>query len=357
VAFGINRLALQNAQLVQAYGEEIGMLVKSVDLPSYTVETQTLNQYNRRKIVQYRHKGGDIGIKFIDDNMGLINQLWQAYYSYYYADPSSASAPGAYSRNATKNYNLAMPVPYGLDNGSTRPFFTYIKIYQMARHEYIMYRLYNPIIKSFNHNRVDYAQTGVHDIDMKIEYEAVSYESGAVTSGNPEGFAQSHYDLFPSPLKGNKSKNSPSLSGVGSKNPLSAGILSNAVNTVNNYQSANGLVVGSTVGAAGSPFITAAVKGAAGIRGSAVSGLSGFSFPGANTTNARNTQAGPAGTSFKNGNNNPQTEQQNTNFNTINNNTNNPEFIQARPWNQSAGTGTPDNPSSNFDSGGIPTYD
>ena len=74
VAFGINRHALQNAQLVQAYGDEIGMLVKSVDLPSYQVDTQVLNQYNRRKVTQFRHKSGEIAIKFIDDNMGLINQ-------------------------------------------------------------------------------------------------------------------------------------------------------------------------------------------------------------------------------------------------------------------------------------------
>ena len=358
VAFGINRAALQNAQLVQAYGEEIGMLVKSVDLPSYTVETQALNQYNRRKITQYLHKGGQLVIKFIDDNMGLINQLWQAYYSYYYADPLSAGAPGAYSRNATKSFSMAMPVPYGLDNGSTSPFFKYIKIYQMARHEYIMYQVWNPIISSFNHNKVDYYQGGVHDMDMKIEYEAISYESGAVESGNPEGFAQSHYDLHPSPLgdSGGFGGNSPSLAGIGPGNILGPGILGNAINTVNNYQGVNGLVAGVAVGAAAAPLIGAAIRGISGLIGNAVSGLKGFSFPGANTTNADNTEAGTAGTDSSNEGENPQEEEQNTDTNTQDNNTDNQEYDEAGSWDQNADTGTEDNPSSNFDSGSTDDY-
>jgi hypothetical protein len=375
VAFGINRAALQNAQLVQAYGEEIGMLVKSIDLPSYTVETQTLNQYNRRKVTQYRHKGGEIGIKFHDDNMGLINQLWQSYYSYYYADPLSATAPGAYSRNATKSYSLAMPVPYGLDNGSTTPFLNYIKIYQMARHEYVMYQVWNPIVKSFNHNRVDYAGPGVHDVDMKIEYEAISYETGAVEDGNPEGFAQSHYDHHPSPLGGGTSGNSPSLAGISIGNLLGPGILGNALNTVNNYQSANGLVVGAAVGAAAAPLIGAAIKGVASLIGSAVSGLSGFSFPGANKTDSSNTEAGTTGTDSANEGDDPSSEEEDTTQSTEDANQQAVEdantqdqiaaaqsennaggFDEAGPWNQDAGTGTDNNPSSNFDSGSTDDY-
>jgi hypothetical protein len=288
--------------------------------------------------------------------MGLINQLWQAYYSYYYADPLSATAPGAYLRNATRSYGLAMPVPYGLDNGSTRPFFNYIKIYQMARHEYIMYQVWNPIIKSFNHNRVDYYQAGVHDMDMKIEYEAISYESGAVTDGNPEGFAQSHYDHQPSPLGGGSGGNSPSLAGIGPGNILGPGILSNALNTVNNYQGVNGLVAGVQLGVAAAPLIGAAIRGVSGLIHSAVSGLSGFSFPGANKTDSQNTEAGTAGTDSENEGENPQEEEQNTNPDTSDNNTDNQEYDEAGPWDQNAGTGTDENPSSNFDSGSETDY-
>jgi hypothetical protein len=201
VAFGINSSALIDVSLTQKFGQEINMLVKSVDLPSYQVQTEVLNQYNRKKVMQYKHTPQEIQIKFHDDNMGLINKLWQNYYTYYYADPRASKVSGAYSRTAMRNSNY-IPTVYGLDNGSLAPFFNYIKIYQMARHEYVCYQLYNPLITLWNHNKLDYAQNQVHDFDMKLNYEAVSYSVGAVSPDTVEGFGQTHYDHTPSPLQG-----------------------------------------------------------------------------------------------------------------------------------------------------------
>ncbi len=200
VAFNINPSALKNIDLVERYKNEINVLVKAVDLPQYKVTTESLNQYNRKKVVQTTHKYDPVSITFHDDNMGLINQLWQNYYSYYYADPTSAATPGAYRRNATRNSNF-ITTPYGLDNSSTNPFFNYITIYQMARHEYVSYTLVNPIINSFNHNKLDSTQAGIHDFTMNISYEAVAYGLGEVTKGDPEGFGFEHYDQTPSSLQ------------------------------------------------------------------------------------------------------------------------------------------------------------
>lgn len=199
VAFGINPAAVKTIDIVQRHRNEINMLVKSVSLPAFEIKTETLNQYNRKKNVQVTHSYQPIDIKFHDDNMGVINQLWQNYYSYYYADSTSAKTAGAYNRIATKSSSY-INTPYGLDNRSSVNFFNYIKIYQMARHEYVSYTLYNPIISSWNHNGLDYAQNALHDNSMKIVYEAVSYDVGKVTPGDPEGFAVEHYDQTPSPL-------------------------------------------------------------------------------------------------------------------------------------------------------------
>lgn len=201
VAFGINQSALRTIELAQRHRNEINMLVKNCDLPNFGITVETLNQYNRKKNVQLTHKYNPISITFHDDNMGLINTLWQNYYSYYYADPTSAYNPGAYNRNATRSSDYINNL-YGLDNGSTEPFFSYIKIYQMARHEYISYTLHNPIISSWNHNKVDYSAQGTHDNTMQVMYEAVSYDGGDVQEGTPEGFGLEHYDKAPSPLKG-----------------------------------------------------------------------------------------------------------------------------------------------------------
>jgi hypothetical protein len=238
VAFSINVAALQNLDLVQRHRNEINMLVKNCDLPSYTVQTDTLNQYNRKKNIQTTHRYNPINIVFHDDNMGIINQLWQNYYKYYYADPNTSEGPAAYKRNATKSYDFVKG-NYGLDNNSTVPFFNYIILYQMARHEFVSYKLYNPIISSWNHNKVDYGQTSTHDNTMQIQYEAVSYDTGLVEVGNPEGFALEHYDQGKSPLQAGSQETltsaSPSLVNS-SANVSTLSVLQNAIQTVNNYQ-------------------------------------------------------------------------------------------------------------------------
>lgn len=269
VSFSINRAALLDTTLVQRHGNEINLLVRSIDLPGYEVQTETLNQYNRKKNVQYTHKFKSTAVTFHDDNMGVINQLWQNYYNYYYADPSSSKDPGAYNRTATKNFSYTSNA-YGLDNGSTTPFFNYIKIYQMARHEYVCYTLYNPLITQWNHNKVDYQQGGAHDNTMTLAYEAVSYDVGEVSSGNPEGFASEHYDQTPSPLQsaGGLTSSSPSFVNQTTINP--ANYLDNIITSINTYQNTQTLQPAGTQGLL-SNVISTAVQG--------VSGVQGISFP------------------------------------------------------------------------------
>lgn len=302
VAFGINKAALKNPNLVLNHGHEINMLVKNCDLPSFTIQTETLNQYNRKKVVQYQQKYSDIGIKFHDDNMGLINQLWQNYYSYYYADPTSATGQGAYARNAMQSFN-SINSPYGFDNGSTTPFFNYIKIYQLARHEYVCYQLWNPIISSWNYNKLDYSNAGIRDVDMKIQYEAVSFTTGLISEGNPEGFGLTHYDTTPSPLTGQAPTGTAKPSFVNDTTPLAPGILSNAINTVNNYQNtqqssapasnSGGLGLAGIIGAA--TLATTLLPGAVNLAKSAVGGIKDIMFPGADATNDQNQNAGAQG--------------------------------------------------------------
>jgi hypothetical protein len=264
VAFGINVAALKTIDLVQRYGTEINMLVKSVDLPNFSIQTETLNQYNRKKVVQFQVKYQEAGIKFHDDNMGLINQLWQNYYSYYYADSMAANVPGAYERTATRSSDF-ITTPYGLDNSSTAPFFSYIKIYQMARHEYVCYELKNPLINSWNHNKLDYSQNQVHDFDMKIHYEGVGYSIGNVDTDFPEGFGSSHYDTTPSPLSGQLATNGPSFNS-------STGIANNAESILNT-------VLTQINTAQNTQSLGTAIANKANAANTVLSGLQGFAFP------------------------------------------------------------------------------
>lgn len=199
-----------NPFLVEVLKDEISLLVKGVDVPSYTIQHEVLNQYNRKKVVQYQHKHGDIGLTFHDDNMGLINQMWQLYYKYYYADPVTGFKPGAYKRNATLeaagNIN---PFSYGY-TGRKKPFFKSITIFQMSRKEFVSYHIINPVITSWSGGKLDYHEGGAHNFDMKFAYESVVFNTGFVNHINDSytgelmdnfGLLSPLYDSTVSPLQ------------------------------------------------------------------------------------------------------------------------------------------------------------
>jgi hypothetical protein len=285
VAFNINTRTLTNPAIVQRYGQEINMLVKSADIPTVSIQNEVLNQYNRKKVVQYQSNLKEVKIKFHDDNMGLINHVWQQYYTYYYSD-ANAAKNNAYTRNATKKSDY-ITSPYGLDAGSTEPFFNYITVYQMARHEYVSYKLMNPIITNFSHSGVSYSDSKTGEWDMTLMYEAIAYDVGAVSAGAPEGFGLTHYDSSPSPLKGTNpdpTVNDPSFVTSLDTTGLNAGILNNAVATVSTYQNsqtsgagsaASQLAGGLAIGAAAIGIGSAAVNALGGI-GGIVSGIGGI---------------------------------------------------------------------------------
>jgi len=285
VSISINQSACKDISLVQRHRNEINMLVKTVDLPSFNLKTETLNQYNRKKNVQLTHEYNPISIVFHDDNMGLINKVWQNYYNYYFADPSSATDPGAYNRTAMKKFSYIRNT-YGLDNGSKIPFFNYIKLYQMARKEFVCYKLHNPIITRWNHNKVGYAQDDLHDNLMELKFEAVSYSNGKVSVGTPEGFGTEHYDQTPSPNKGKSSggagsstvlAGSASPSYSGSTNNNAKEFISNLTTSINTYQNTGLLPIGGNNITNANSIVSGATQ--------AVNGLQGFKFPVANVPN------------------------------------------------------------------------
>lgn len=278
VAFNINPAALKTIDLVQRHRNELNMLVKSVTLPKFTATVEQVQQYNRKKNIQSLLKYDDMTITFNDDNMGIVNQMWQNYYSYYYADSTSAGTAGSYDRTATRNSNF-ITTPYGLDNGSTQPFFNYITIYQMSRHEFVSYKLWNPIIKTWDHKTVQYDSSKSHESSMVLAFEAVSYSQGTVSSDAVEGFALEHYDQTPSPLQGGGNNSlTPNFNNNQLISSNASQFLTNVINTVNGYQNTQSLNNNNPTG-----LSTGGVA-------QGVSGLQGYGFP-VNTTNAGQTTA------------------------------------------------------------------
>lgn len=283
VYFKINKSTVFFQNLTERHGTELGLLVKSVDLPKYSIKTQTLNQYNRKKVVQTGHNFQPIAIRFHDDRSHIVNMMWQAYYKYYYADSTTGNIPGAFKRNSMEGFRY-IKGNHGFDNNSSIPFFDSILIYQLNKREYVSYTLINPLIQQFNHDNMNSGDQGTAgaECSMTVSYEAVTYDSGTITSSNIKGFAQEHYDKVPSPLSaaGGGTRSifgtggvlegaADVIGGIASGRAFSSldNIINTAATAVNTYQNAKGLTKAG-LKQEGKGLLTAAAVSAVGVAAS-----------------------------------------------------------------------------------------
>lgn len=196
----------------------IGLAVKTVQLPSFSIATTNMNQYNRKRIVQTKINYDDVNITFHDDNANLIRKLWYSYYTYYYKDaakiisePASpvkstnpppdkeyatASKPFDYNRR-----NIYDPSTFGDEDwgyvgetaqdqvtplqlsigGSKAPFFKSIKIFGFNQHNFSMCQLINPTVTAFKQDTYDFSQgNGTMENTMTLTYETVKFADGAI---------------------------------------------------------------------------------------------------------------------------------------------------------------------------------
>lgn len=214
----------------------LGLVVKSVTLPSYDLNVETMNQYNRKRLIQNRINYNPVTIVFHDDTGDHIRNLWYNYYSYHYKDPTqkyrnlsttdgtsgnSSSIANGFSYNSRDIYSNRRQVnDWGfigegyqdastnnmINNSGKPPFFRDIVITGFAQHKVVQYVLINPLIKSWQHDTYDYSQgAGTMQNTMQVMYETVKYIDGAVSGIRPDtnvfGFADpNRYDVERSPL-------------------------------------------------------------------------------------------------------------------------------------------------------------
>ena len=193
------------------YAQELGMLVKSVTLPKFTIDTKTHNAYNRPNIVQNKIKYDPVSIMFHDDQGDRVRNFWYDYYSYFYRDPdyndATYSAPHKYQSRPTFEWGYTpRPLDSKYDaNGAQRPYqyLLSIQIYSLYQQQFSQYQLINPIITKFGHGDHSAADTtGLLQHDMSVAFETVKYYTGSVTKDTAGGFVDLHYDNTPSPQAG-----------------------------------------------------------------------------------------------------------------------------------------------------------
>jgi hypothetical protein len=225
--------------LQAAFGNDevatIGTQVRSIQLPNYQMAVETLNQYNRKRLVQTKIEYQPIQVVFNDDQGDLIRNMWYNYYTYYYKDPTQkydnvaptngtlgnlATLANGYNYNDRDIYNNSRQVNdwgyigegytdssiFSGSNSNKPPFFRDIKIYGLSQKKFASYVLINPLINNWQHDTYDYAQgNGVMTHTVSLQYETVKYGTGYIGGNTPSstvpGFADpNHYDTRRSAL-------------------------------------------------------------------------------------------------------------------------------------------------------------
>lgn len=187
---------------------EVGLLVKKIDLPKFKINTETLNQYNRKTVVQTKLNYDPVSIEFHDDNQDITNNLWIKYYRYYFKDSNyGGNSVGKSEKNQqvpefkdTKfketDYRYGM---YGY-NDNKDPFFSTIDIYVLHQGLFTQITLVNPKITDWSHDSLDQAEgSKILRNRMSVMYENVFYNQGIISENNLEGFTTLYYDKYPSP--------------------------------------------------------------------------------------------------------------------------------------------------------------
>lgn len=205
--FNINPTILNNgSSFKDRHLPELNYLVKTMDLPKFTMESEPLNQYNRKTTSYTKITYDPISLTFHDDNQGVTNGLWALYYGYYFRDRLNSSQPYtdiypvAYQNNTYVN-KAKFPFRYGLDNDSSEPFFYSIQLFTLTKQRFFSYLLCNPKITSWQHDQMNQNENnGIVENKLTVAYDAVIYSSGNVDVDSPKGFATLHYDNTKSPI-------------------------------------------------------------------------------------------------------------------------------------------------------------
>ena len=242
VYFNLNTAEIPTLRNIFSASDQssLGLLIKTIQLPTYTLDTETLNQYNRKRIIQKKINYLPVSMTFHDDGGDLSRNLWYNYYSYYYKDPNQAygsasnqngsigqvaNEPGfsynsrdIYANNRSVNDWGYIGEGYsqgaagasgnlGANQSTGKPaFFRDITIYGMDQHKWASYVLINPLVKEWKHDQYNYSEGGgTMENSMTVEYETVKYYSGAIGGSRPDtnvkGFADpAHYDNIRSSL-------------------------------------------------------------------------------------------------------------------------------------------------------------
>jgi len=157
--------------------------IKQIDKPKFNIQSETLNQYNKKRVVQTGIDYNPMTINFHDDVGDKVMRFWNDYFKYYYGDGGRESTLDWRNDMVTRDFVNGQQNENGwgyrgnFAGGSVNMhLIESIELIQFYGQEFTSMQFVRPIITIFDHDNNDYAEGRVGTgIRISFDYEGVIY--------------------------------------------------------------------------------------------------------------------------------------------------------------------------------------
>lgn len=159
-----------------SWQEGFAFQIHKIDRPKVTPELKTLNQYNRKRIVQTGIEFNDISLSFHDTVDDRVLRVWRDYYKWYFGEGRDKGA--AWDTSTIEN-EFSLGNGWGFSPPDSMPwntnFFESLDIYVFYGRRYTQHRVYNPKIASIDFESLESEATSLSSGTMNVKHEGVEY--------------------------------------------------------------------------------------------------------------------------------------------------------------------------------------
>lgn len=186
-----NPLAMKPEFAAELMTNKYIFMSKGMKPPSFSIETEVLNQYNRKRIVQTGVTYDTITLRVHDDVDNKMSQLMYEYMRYTNKDFSNTNKEDWVSDVVKPDFKQSEN--WGMNLHADKQFFSgmWLAWVNSGRVTYAI--IHNPLISKIDFDDLDYTDSELAEISITLDYEGVVFKD---LNTNLESFSGEAIDLY-----------------------------------------------------------------------------------------------------------------------------------------------------------------
>lgn len=155
--------------------------ISGVTMPSYSTRTQTLNQYNKKRVVQTGVDYQPVQLTAYDDASGQFEEFLKNYSRFYFGQTLTVDDASTFDYDLL-NDSFASSTGYsqaGLKIRDTKNFIKHMRIIRTSSEEDVnVITIYNPFIQNITPDALSYSESTPVSYSLSFMYEGFDIRSG-----------------------------------------------------------------------------------------------------------------------------------------------------------------------------------